>query len=338
MYLITGGLGFLGTNIASFILQNSTDSLVVFDNFYREGSEQNLAFLKSINDNFVFCYGDIRNINDIEEVVKKYQPDIVYHLAGQVAMTSSIINPRYDFEVNALGSFNLLDSIRKYKSDAIVIYSSSNKVYGDLESYNYIEEEKRYVCIDYPNGFNEEIPLDFHSPYGCSKGCGDMYMLDFYRIYGIRSVVFRHSSMYGGRQFATINQGWIGYFIKEILGGGGEIVVSGSGKQVRDILYASDMVELYLAAPKHIINLQGKAYNIGGGVKNSLSILELFDIISSITKIDVKYSCKEPRQSDQRVFIADLSRINRDLGFEIKVDKNSGIEKMIKWVKDTYKL
>lgn len=248
-------------------------------------------------------------------------------------MTTSLLNPQLDFEVNALGTFNLLDSVRKHKSDAIVVYSSTNKVYGDLEQYSYKENATRYICDDFIDGFDENVPLDFHSPYGCSKGCGDTYMLDFYRIFGVRSVVFRHSSMYGGRQFATSEQGWIGYFINEVLNKR-KINISGNGKQVRDILYSSDMARLYLQVPKYIDKMQGNAYNIGGGVENSLSIIELFEILEELTGIEILYSTNPSRISDQKVFIANLTKLKKHMPFSIKINKIDGIKKMIEWVRE----
>jgi CDP-paratose 2-epimerase len=248
-YLITGGCGFLGSNIASAILK-SKDELIIFDNLYRFGSVQNLEWLKS-QGKFTFIQGDIRKSADVENAIKIYNPDVIYHLAGQVAMTTSIADPRLDFEINALGSFNVLDSVRKYSPESTVVYSSTNKVYGDLEWTRYEETESRYVTPDFPNGFPETISLDFHSPYGCSKGAADQYMLDFFRIFGVKTIVFRHSSMYGGRQFASYDQGWIGWFCQQAIRTKHEtqiepFTISGNGKQVRDVLYADDMVSLYL--------------------------------------------------------------------------------------------
>ncbi len=331
-YLITGGCGFLGSNIAKNIIENGGGEVVIFDNLYRIGSFYNLEFLKASKRSFHFIHGDIRNINDIEKVIKDFKPNIIYHLSGQVAMTTSIEDPRFDFEVNALGTFNLLDSIRKYSKDSIVIYSSTNKVYGDLEQFHYDETQTRYICRNFPNGFKEDININLHSPYGCSKGVGDFYMLDFHRIYGIKSVVFRHSSMYGGRQFATYDQGWIGYFINEALNNK-TIEISGNGKQVRDILHAQDMIDLYLDTPKYIDTMQGKAFNIGGGIENSLSILELFDLLNEILGIKISYNVNLPRISDQKVFIADLSSLNQHMSFKPKISKKEGIIDMINWVK-----
>ena len=208
-------------------------------------------------------------------------PDAIFHLAGQVAMTTSIANPRMDFEVNVTGTHNLLEAVRQHSPDTIVVYSSTNKVYGDLEQYTYSENATRFVCNEHPNGFNENTQLDFHSPYGCSKGAADQYMLDYARIFGIKTVVFRHSSMYGGRQFATYDQGWIGWFCqKAVEASKGRIkepfTISGTGKQVRDVLHADDMKQLYIAAINNIQQAKGHAFNIGGGIDCSLSLLELF--------------------------------------------------------------
>jgi len=334
-YLITGGCGFLGSNIASEVLKRG-EALYIFDNLYRIGSEQNLSWLKSQGD-FCFIHGDIRSQGDVDKAIKEIKPDVIYHLAGQVAMTTSIANPRMDFEVNALGSFNVLNAVREYSPESIVIYSSTNKVYGDLEWVEYEETETRYVAKNFPKGFPESIPLDFHSPYGCSKGAADQYFLDFYRIYGIRTVVFRHSSMYGGRQFATYDQGWVGWFtLKAIEIKRGTLkapfTISGSGKQVRDLLYADDCVELYLKASKNIDMIKGQAFNIGGGIQNSSSLLELFDFLEEELSIKINYTKLPPRESDQRIFIADLSKLQNYIDWRPMISKEDGIRKMIDWV------
>jgi len=334
-YLITGGCGFLGSNIASEILKQGNE-LIVFDSLYRFGSYQNLEWLKSQGE-FTFIHGDIRNTNDVEKVIKKYMPDVIYHLAGQVAMTTSIADPRMDFEVNGGGSFNLLNAVRLYSPESTVIYSSTNKVYGDLEQFTYEETETRYKCIEKPNGFDESAPLNFHSPYGTSKGSADQYMLDFARIYGLKTAVFRHSSMYGGRQFATYDQGWLGWFTQKAI----EIkqgklkepfTISGNGKQVRDLLYASDTVDLYLKASEKIENIKGKAFNVGGGIENSSSLLELFSFLKQELDIKMTYTKLPPRESDQKVFVADITKVKELLDWEPKVSKEDGIRKMIEWV------
>jgi len=336
-YLITGGCGFLGSNLALKVLKRGED-LVVFDSLYRVGSNKNLDWLRKQGE-FKFVYGDIRNREDIERVIQEEKPDVVFHLAGQVAMTTSIQNPRLDFEVNALGTFNLLEAVRRFSPESITIYSSTNKVYGNLEWVKYEETETRYIVPDFPNGFPETIPLDFHSPYGCSKGAADQYMLDYYRIFGIRTVVFRHSSMYGGRQFATYDQGWIGWFCQKAL----EIkrgilkepfTISGNGNQVRDILYVDDAVSLYFKAVENIEKIKGEAFNIGGGADNSLSLLELFDLLEN--ELDVKLNYKElpTRESDQKVFVADIRKAVNLIDWKPQVSKLVGIRYMINWIRE----
>jgi CDP-paratose 2-epimerase len=334
-YLVTGGCGFLGSNIASEILRKGQE-LVVFDSLYRFGSYQNLEWLKNHGD-FEFIHGDIRNTNDVERTVRTHKPDVIYHLAGQVAMTTSIADPRMDFEVNVGGSFNLLNAVRLYSPGSTVIYSSTNKVYGDLEQFSYRETETRYECIDKPNGFDESVNLDFHSPYGTSKGSADQYMLDFARIYGLKTAVFRHSSMFGGRQFATFDQGWLGWFTQkaiEIKKGIAKepFTISGNGKQVRDLLYASDCVALYLKAAERIDGIKGQAFNIGGGIDNSSSLLELFAFLEKELDITMQYQQLPPRESDQRVFVADIGKAKRLIGWEPLVTKDIGVINMINWV------
>lgn len=333
-YLITGGCGFLGSNLAHEALKRKAD-LVVFDNLSRVGSEKNLAWLKGLG-SFKFIHGDTRNANDVEQLIIAEKPDVVFHLAGQVAMTTSIQNPRKDFETNAFGTFNLLDSIRKYAPDTAVIYSSTNKVYGDLEWLKYEEGAKRYSIAEYRSGLPESIPLSFSSPYGCSKGSADQYMLDFHRVFGSKTVVFRHSSMYGGRQFSTFDQGWIGWFCDQALKTSkGELsepfTISGDGKQVRDVLHAEDMVKLYFAAADKIDAVKGEVFNIGGGFDNSLSLLELFDILEEELSVKLKYRKLPPRESDQKVFIADISKAKKLLGWQPAVGAREGIKKMISW-------
>jgi len=335
-YLITGGCGFLGSNIASEILKQ-LDELVVFDNLYRLGSYQNLEWLK-VQGEFEFIHGDIRNVNDVEKVIKIHKPDVIYHLAGQVAMTTSIEDPRMDMEVNVTGSFNLLNAVKLYSPESIVIYSSTNKVYGDLEQFSYKENDTRYVCVEKPDGFDENVNLDFHSPYGVSKGSADQYMLDFARIYDLKTIVFRHSSMFGGRQFATYDQGWIGWFCKQAINIKNGVqkdlfTISGSGKQVRDIAHAEDIVALYLRAPEMIGTIKGQAFNVGGGMKNSLSLLELFSFLETRLDIQMDFKKLPVRESDQRIFVADLSKVRKKIGWAPIISKEDGLDRMIRWSK-----
>ena len=333
--LITGGCGFLGSNLASDALTRG-DELVVFDNLYRDGSRANLAWLQT-QGKFTFEHGDIRNQNDITRVIRAFSPEAIFHLAGQVAMTTSIANPRMDFEVNVIGTCNLLEAVRQYTPNATLVYSSTNKVYGDLEQYTYKETDTRYQCVEYPNGFNEDTQLDFHSPYGCSKGAADQYILDYARIYGIKTVVFRHSSMYGGRQFASYDQGWIGWFCKKAVETRDGILkkaftISGSGKQVRDVLHAEDMKRLYHAAIVNSEKIKGQVFNIGGGIENSLSLIELFALLENLLNVKLKYSIIPVRESDQRVFVSDLTKVTEILGWQPNISAQDGVLRMVEWV------
>lgn len=337
--LITGGCGFLGSNLAAHALAQGVE-LCVFDSLYREGSRDNLAWLRG-QGRFEFVHGDIRNGNDVERLVQRFAPDTVFHLAGQVAMTTSIDNPRMDFEVNAMGTLNLLEAVRRHAPEAAVLYSSTNKVYGDLEQFRFEEQATRYHCLDRPQGFDEGTQLDFHSPYGCSKGAADQYLRDYHRIYGLKTVVFRHSSMYGGRQFATADQGWVGWFCqmaaetarharagtrREPFG------ISGNGKQVRDVLHAEDMIRLYFSTAQHIDRAAGQAYNIGGGMANSLSLLELFGLLGEHIGRPLDFVSGPPRESDQRVFVADIRKATGIAGWQPQVSAADGVGRMLAWV------
>lgn len=333
--LITGGCGFLGSNLASHAITNG-HNVVIFDNLYSQYAFLNLGWLKGRGP-FVFVHGDIRNPHDVSLAVQKSQPDAVFHLAGQVAMTTSIADPSLDFEVNTVGTHNVLESVRSHAPDACVIYSSTNKVYGDLEQYSYLEMETRYVCQDKPLGFDESTPLDFQSPYGCSKGAADQFVLDYARIYGLKTVVFRHSSMYGGRQFASYDQGWVGWFCRQAVDmkrGGlkGAVTISGTGKQVRDLLHADDMVELYFSAVSRIASCCGKVFNIGGGMQNSLSLIELFDLLEELGGVRLPIVKQAPRSCDQRVFVADIRKARAEMDWGPRVTAREGVRRMLEWI------
>lgn len=335
--LITGGCGFLGSNLARYAIE-AGEEVCIFDNLSRIGAAENLQWLKCSGD-YRFVHGDIRDANAVDSLVKSFLPDEIFHLAGQVAMTTSIDNPRYDFEVNALGTFNVLEAVKNNTPNAIVVYSSTNKVYGDLTSFAYEELDTRYVCQNYPKGFDETVPLDFSSPYGCSKGSADQYMLDYARCFGIKTVVFRHSSMYGGRQFASFDQGWIGWFCMKAVEQQRKInesifSISGTGKQVRDVLHADDMTRLYFSVRNHIETARGHIYNIGGGVENSLSLLELFSILEEKLAIRLEYTKLPFRQSDQRVFIADITKAKKDLSWDPLISADEGVNRMIEWTRE----
>lgn len=335
--LVNGGCGFLGSNLASYGIQNGYE-ITVFDNLSRFGAAANLEWLQTLGE-FTYIHGDTRNKDELETLIKNGQFDAVFHLAGQVAMTTSIEHPYKDFEINAAGAVNLLDSIRKYSPHTAVFFSSTNKVYGDLEQYTYEEKSTRYVCREFPDGFDESVPLDFRSPYGCSKGAADQYMLDYHRIFGLKTTVFRHSSMYGSRQFATYDQGWIGWFTAKALEqlknpACSPFTISGNGKQVRDILHAEDMIRLYYSAAQNTDKVCGEAYNIGGTMEQSLSLLELFAMLEDLLGIQLKYQKLPVRQSDQKVFVADITKIRNAIGWVPKVGARQGIETMADWVKE----
>lgn len=335
-YLITGGCGFLGTNIASELLRQGRP-LMLLDNLSRLGSADNLRWLRN-QGNFIFQHGDVRSREDCVKAIFEFKPNAIFHLAGQVAMTTSLEDPRKDFEINAFGTLNILEATRACCPGASIIYSSTNKVYGDLEHLRCEETDTRYVLSDHPHGITEDVGLDFHSPYGCSKGAADQYVLDYARIYGMRTAVFRHSSMYGGRQFSTSDQGWIGWFVEKAIeqseGLHIEFTISGSGKQVRDLLHADDMVDLYLKAAQRIDVISPHAFNVGGGAENSMSIIELLDFLTTVFNIKLNYKKIQPRESDQRVFIADIRKAQKMLDWTPKVGKKEGLIRMIDWVKN----
>lgn len=340
--LITGGCGFLGSNLAAAALRRG-DSLTVLDHLERTGSRENLEWLKSQGD-FEFVPEDVRRPEAVRALVRRVRPDMIFHLAGQVAMTVSLLDPRLDFETNALGTFNVLEAVRLEAPGCGIAYSSTNKVYGDLAWVRCEEGPTRWTTPDHPRGFDETTPLDFHSPYGCSKGAADQYIRDYARMYGLKTVVFRHSSMYGGRQFATIDQGWIGWFCGRAAAakrGADEepFTISGDGKQVRDVLHADDMVALYFAAAERLhaagegaAGIAGRAFNIGGGPANSLSLLELFALLEEMLDVRLNYRRLPPRESDQRVFVADVSAAEKWLDWSPRVSARSGLAAMLEWI------
>jgi CDP-paratose 2-epimerase len=334
-YLITGGCGFFGSNLAAHLL-GVGEGVAVFDNLSRRGTEENRKWLHSLG-TFHFVHGDIRNANDVTEAIRTLKPEVIFHLAGQVAMTTSLENPRRDFEINVLGSVNVLEAVRQHAPEASVIYSSSNKVYGDLRGVEIKEEARRYAAPNHPAGLDESTPLDFHTPYGCSKGAADQYMLDYARSFGLKTVVFRHSTIYGGRQFATFDQGWVGWFCQQALAVKADparepFTISGDGKQVRDLLFVDDAVRCYLAASESIGEARGQVFNLGGGMKNSSSLLELFGLLEGKLGIELKYRRLPWRHDDQRFFVANNGKALEVLGWEPRVSKAEGVERTLAWV------
>ncbi len=330
-YLVTGGCGFLGANLSREVLRRG-DELIIFDNLSRAGSRQNLEWLKSQR---CFVHGDIRHLYEVEQVIQRHRPDVIFHVAGQVAMTTSLDQPRLDFEINALGTLNLLEALRCHAPRASLIYSSTNKVYGDLETVSYREEKMRYVAPAYPKGFDETLPLQFRTPYGCSKGAAEQYVLDYHKTYGIRSVVCRHSTIYGDRQYATFDQGWIGWFCQMAQKMKDRTVepfsVAGNGKQVRDVLHVDDAVACYFSLVDNIEAAEGECFNIGGGAENSLSLLELFSLLEELTGVTMRYHCLPPRISDQKIFIANVEKIKRYTGWKPQISAREGMMRMMEW-------
>jgi CDP-paratose 2-epimerase len=329
--LITGGAGFIGSNYANHLLSKG-DRVVIFDNLSRRGADKNLAWLREMHgpDSFELIVGDVRNQGALDEIAGEV--DVVAHLAGQVAVTSSVLDPRTDFEINALGTFNVLESIRKSGSKPFVIYSSTNKVYGEMHEHKLTEQKTRYKYAKLPHGLPETQQLDFHSPYGCSKGTAEQYVRDYARIYGIPSVVMRQSCIYGPRQFGVEDQGWLAWFvIAAVLQK--PITIYGDGKQVRDMLHVHDLIAAYEAAVARQKKVAGRAYNIGGGPEQTLSIwAECGPLIEKKLgrKIPVKYG--DVRPGDQKVYISDIRLAKKELGWQPKVDVEDGAGELVDWV------
>lgn len=330
--LITGSAGFIGCNIAQ-AWRKQGHTITVYDNLSRPGSKRNLEWLHaSAGDAIQFIHGDIRDADAITAAVRDV--DVVVHLAGQVAVTTSITNPREDFEINALGTFNVLEAARNAPTPPIVMYASTNKVYGGMEDLAIIEEPTRYRYRDLPNGIPETQPLDFHSPYGCSKGAGDQYVRDYHRIYGLSTVVFRQSAIYGSRQFGVEDQGWLAHFVIATQLGR-PLSIYGDGKQVRDMLYIDDLVRAYTLAIENIDIARGKIYNIGGGSSNTLSIWkEAGPQLERLLGKPIPVSYGDWRPGDQPVCVMDIAKAERELGWQPEVGVHDGIERLWNWVRD----
>jgi CDP-paratose 2-epimerase len=339
--LITGGCGFVGSNLAAHLIElDRANKVAVFDNLSRQGASANLAWLQTLStaerNPIEFVHGDIRKAFDVEAVVVAFQPDVIFHLAGQVAMTTSMQSPRRDFETNVVGSVNVLEAVRQFTPATAIVYASSNKVYGNLDHLDLVETETRYQPRASVNGVDESVALEFHTPYGCSKGAADQYMLDYARGFGLNTVVFRHSTIYGGRQFATFDQGWVGWFCRQAMESKANparepFTVNGDGKQVRDLLHVSDAVRCYVAAFEQMHVARGHAFNIGGGMENSMSLIELLRHLEDKLKIKLNYAHLPWRQSDQKFFVADNSKATRILRWSPQMGREQGIETVLAW-------
>jgi len=341
--LITGGCGFLGSNLAASYLQEGAVVIVV-DALFRRGSAANLAWLEqqALLGRFHFIQADLADAEAVLAVFRRYAPfDYICHVGGQVAMTTSLQDPARDLKTNVLGTFNVLEAARALSPEALIAYSSTNKVYGDLEWLRFEETATRYLLPDHPEGLDESLGLDFSTPYGCSKGAADQYVRDWARVYGLKTVVFRHSSIFGGRQFASFDQGWVGWFCLKAIeqkrahqaGQTPEpFTIAGTGKQVRDVLHADDLISLYRAAYDHREQMNGEILNIGGGLANSLSLLELFTLLAELVSIpELVYTPTPRRASDQSCFIAAIGKAERLLGWSPVITCRDGITSMLEW-------
>jgi len=333
-HLIIGGAGFIGCNLACDLLDKG-EEVVILDNLSRKGSEKNLEWLMTLSKggSFKFVQVDIRlDFDALRRECKK--ADRIYHLAAQVAVTTSVEQPREDFEINALGTFNVLEAMRlESKREAGLIYASTNKVYGGMEEIKVIKGKNRYRYKDYPFGVSEKHSLDFHSPYGCSKGCGDQYVRDYARIYGLNTVVFRQSCIYGPRQFGVEDQGWVAWFIIAVLTDK-KITIYGDGKQVRDVLYVEDLVAAYHAAFDNLKLAAGEVFNVGGGPKNVISVWADFGpMLERLFKKEIKVSRGSWRPGDQKIYVSDIRKVRRVLSWQPSFSPIQGIEKLYKWAK-----
>jgi CDP-paratose 2-epimerase len=307
--------------------------VIVYDNLSRAGAVRNLDWLRKTygESSFRLVQADVRDFRSIQEAAQ--EADVIVHLAGQVAVTTSVVDPRNDFEINALGTFNVLEAARLSGRDPIVIYASTNKVYGGMEEIKVKELESRYAYVDYPFGIPETFGLDFHSPYGCSKGCGDQYTRDYARIYGLRTVVMRQSCIYGTRQFGIEDQGWVAWFViaavKRL-----PITIYGDGKQVRDILFIEDLCDVYDLAVERIDLAAGQVFNIGGGADFTISVWEEFgQLLEKLLGEGIPVKRGDWRPGDQRVFISDIRKAQEILGWKPKIGVEEGIQRLFEWVK-----
>ena len=273
--------------------------------------------------------GDICDFTSLKKIASDLEK--IYHIAGQVAVTTSIKDPFLDFETNAKGTLNVLEMTRQLNTDPLLIMTSTNKVYGALDKLKVIEKEKRYDFEKYKQGISENFPVDPHSPYGSSKYCGESYFKDYYRIYGLKTIVFRMSCIFGTHQWGTEDQGWIAHFIiSSVLAR--PLTIYGDGKQVRDILFISDLIQAFQLALKNINKTKGEVYNIGGGAKNTISLLELLELLEEMLNRKITYDFDTWRPGDQKVYYSDISKAKKDFNWVPEVPKEEGIRELFDWV------
>jgi CDP-paratose 2-epimerase len=331
-YLVTGGAGFIGSNYVERLL-NKGKQVTVFDNLSRAGAKMNRRWLNETYGAHTFhlIQGDVRDADALRDAAS--EAEVIVHLAGQVAVTTSVADPRDDFNCNALGTFNALEAARASGRNPIFIYSSTNKVYGGMEHVGVVEEETRYRYADLPLGVSEEELLDFHSPYGCSKGTGDQYVRDYQRIYGLPTVVFRQSCIYGPRQFGIEDQGWVAWFVIAAITGK-PITIYGDGKQVRDVLFVTDLMNAYDAAIDQIDVAAGQVFNVGGGIENTMSIWQEFrPLLEKLLGKAIPTGQGDWRPGDQPVFVADIRKAENVLGWRPQVSVEEGVRRLYEWCK-----
>jgi CDP-paratose 2-epimerase len=330
--LITGGAGFVGANLAHRLLSEG-QPVLLFDNLSRPGVERNLRWLRDTHGDLAQIeIADVRNAPALARAVKRASQ--VFHFAAQVAVTTSLADPLGDFEINARGALNLLEALRALNDPPPLVFTSTNKVYGALEDVELVHEGERYEPLDARmrrHGVGEDRPLDFHSPYGCSKGAADQYVADYARSFSLPAVVFRMSCIYGPRQFGTEDQGWIAHFLIRAIENE-PISIYGDGCQVRDALFVEDLVEAFLLARKNIASIAGEVFNIGGGPANTISLLELISLIGEIEGATPETHFDEWRPGDQRYYVSDTRKFQRATGWRPKVNVFDGVCRLREWL------
>ncbi|MGH8628403.1 MAG: SDR family NAD(P)-dependent oxidoreductase [Gammaproteobacteria bacterium] len=329
--LVTGGAGFVGSNLVNSLLGDGFNVLV-FDALLRRGSEHNVAWLRHQhrNSQLQVVKGDVRDFEAVRAAV--HGVDVIYHLAGQVAVTSSVQDPRTDFEINALGTFNVLEATRLSERRPVILFTSTNKVYGGMEDVAVVESMSRFKYRDFPQGIPESQPLDFHSPYGCSKGAADQYVRDYARIYNLPTVIFRMSCIYGPRQFGTEDQGWLAHFMIAAATGKA-ITIYGNGKQVRDVLFVDDLVRAFRMAVEKIDTVAGGVFNIGGGPPNAMAVWQEFGaILAELKGEKIPVSYDDWRAGDQPCYVSDVRKAGQRLDWQPLIDKETGVRRLWEWV------
>ncbi len=330
--LITGGAGFIGSNLAQRLLADGRRVLVL-DNLSRAGVRNNLRMLQERYPDLIEIeVADVRDAGAVARAVN--QVEEIYHLAAQVAVTSSLDAPMDDFEINARGTLNVLEAVRRRRPAPPLIFTSTNKVYGALNDIQLTRTETRYVPLDLQvrdNGIGESRPLDFHSPYGCSKGAADQYVLDYARSYGVPAIVFRMSCIYGPHQFGNEDQGWVAHFLIQARQNS-TLTLCGDGCQVRDVLYVGDLVEAFLLARRNMDSLAGRAFNIGGGPRNTLSLRELIELLWERHRLPLSTRDAPWRTGDQRYYVSDTRRFSEATGWRAAVSPSAGIDRLHMWL------